>query len=86
MIENDLSLWNQRLQEDYTTPLCAAVKDSVLLQLWYRLQLQCGFNPRTRNFSMPKVQQKKKKKKRNQRLQDDYREKEVEYYILETFC
>ena len=29
------------------------VKDSALLQLWYRLQLQCGFDPWPRNFHMP---------------------------------
>ena len=29
------------------------VKDPVLLQLWHRLQLWCGFKPR--NFNMPQV-------------------------------
>ena len=29
------------------------VKDLVLLQLWYRMQLQLGFDPWPRNFIMP---------------------------------
>ena len=40
------------------------VKDLVLPQLWYRLQLQLGFNPLPGKFYMPQVQPKKKKKKK----------------------
>ena len=36
------------------------VKDSVLPQLWCRLQLWGGVNPWTRNFHMPQVWGKKK--------------------------
>ena len=38
------------------------VKDLSLLQLWHRLQLGLGFNPRPKNFHMLWGQPKRKKK------------------------
>ena len=37
------------------------VKAMTLLQLWYTLHLQLGFDPWPRNFHMPRVGLKKKK-------------------------
>ena len=41
------------------------VKDSVLLQLWCRSQLQLRLNPWPRNFHTPRARPKKGKKKYN---------------------
>ena len=41
----------------------SGLKDPVLLQLWQRSQLQCGFDPWPRNFHMPQVQPFTKKKR-----------------------
>ena len=41
------------------------VKDSTLLQLWYRSQLRLRFNSWPRNFPMPPVRMKRKENERN---------------------
>ena len=53
------------------------VKDLALLQLWHRLQLWLRFDPRPRNFHMPRTRPKKLKKIKKEYKMNKFHLKEL---------